>query len=287
MRTLVIIIVLLFSFLLGVSSYSEDFNKGLDAYNKGDFVTAFNEWKPLAEDGDANLQFAIGWLYANGKGIDRDYKEAVYWYQLAAKQGDERAQTSLALMYQEGEGVSIDKNKSYDFFQMAIKQGNNIAKYNAANLIINGDILEKSGKLALKLLEEARISGEIPRGMAENSIGWIYLKGIGGVKKDYQKSLYWGIEGGKKGATNAYSNVALQYFAGLGVSKNYSMMVRYLIKSLETFQDGDDWILKEDDEWIEYKDKSLKEYWEPREIYWNYVLFKDEKYIKQLEKLIN
>ena len=30
-----------------------DFAKGLDAYFKGDFATAFKEWQPFAEQGDA------------------------------------------------------------------------------------------------------------------------------------------------------------------------------------------------------------------------------------------
>ena len=47
MRTLIIIPVLLFSLLWGVPSYSADFNKGLTAYDKGDYATALKEWIPL------------------------------------------------------------------------------------------------------------------------------------------------------------------------------------------------------------------------------------------------
>ena len=54
MRTLIIIPVLLFSLLLGVPSYSADFNKGVIAAQSGDWATALKEWKPLAEEGNAN-----------------------------------------------------------------------------------------------------------------------------------------------------------------------------------------------------------------------------------------
>jgi FOG: TPR repeat, SEL1 subfamily len=165
-------------------------------------------------------------------------------------------------------------------------QGDNIAKYSAANLINDPEVDEKDGEFALKLLEEARISGEIERGFAENSISWYYLMGLGGVEKDYKKSLYWGIQGGKKGATNAYSNVALQYFAGLGVTQNYDMMVGYLIKSLENFEDEDDWILADEDEWVAYKKDAPEYFWDAREIYWKFVLHKDEKYLLQLRSLV-
>ena len=56
MKTLIIIPVLLFSVLLGVPSYSANKEKkGWDAYKNGDFVTAFKEFKPLADDGDVHF----------------------------------------------------------------------------------------------------------------------------------------------------------------------------------------------------------------------------------------
>ena len=38
----------------------------------------------------------IGWLYANGQGVARDYAEAARWYRLAADQGIAEAQFNLA-----------------------------------------------------------------------------------------------------------------------------------------------------------------------------------------------
>ena len=86
MRTLIIIPVLLFSLLLGVPSYSADFNKGLTAAQSGDFATALKEWKPLAEEGHVEAQYNLGQMYRNGWGVPQDYKEAVRWYRLAAEQ---------------------------------------------------------------------------------------------------------------------------------------------------------------------------------------------------------
>ena len=99
MRTLIIIPVLLFSLLLGVPSYSADFNKGLTAAQSGDFATALKEWKPLAEEGNAVAQNNLGLMYHNGWGVPQDYKEAVYWYRLAVEQGYAIAQYNLGLMY--------------------------------------------------------------------------------------------------------------------------------------------------------------------------------------------
>ena len=60
MKTLYFIPVLLFSLLLGVPSYSADFNKGLTAAQNGDYATAMKEWKPLAKEGDAVAQYNLG-----------------------------------------------------------------------------------------------------------------------------------------------------------------------------------------------------------------------------------
>jgi hypothetical protein len=36
-----------------------DFSDGFDAYNQGDYDTAFEEWLPYAEQGDADAQYNL------------------------------------------------------------------------------------------------------------------------------------------------------------------------------------------------------------------------------------
>jgi uncharacterized protein len=88
MNRLLILPVLLFTLLVGTPAFSADFQKGLTAAKRGDFATALREWKPLAEQGDASAQQKMGWIYAHGRGVPKDYKTAVKWFRLAAKQGD-------------------------------------------------------------------------------------------------------------------------------------------------------------------------------------------------------
>ena len=123
MRTLIIIPVLLFSLLLGVPSYSADFNKGLTAAQSGDWATALKEWKPLAEEGNAVAQNNLGLMYQNGWGVPQDYKEAVYWYRLAVEQGYAIAQYNLGLMYEKGKGVPQDDKEAVRLYRLAAEQG--------------------------------------------------------------------------------------------------------------------------------------------------------------------
>ena len=88
--------------------WSADFNKGLDAYLKGDYTTALTEFKPLAEGGDKDSQYLLGSLYADGAGVIQDYKMAFKWYILSAEQGHSGSHFELGVLYFFGKGVLED-----------------------------------------------------------------------------------------------------------------------------------------------------------------------------------
>ena len=101
---------------------------GLDeataAYNRGDYETALRELRPLAEQGLAEAQFNLGFMYGNGKGVPQDYADALKWYRLAAEQGLASAQTNLGLMYSKGRGVPQDYVQAHMWYNLAAAQGN-------------------------------------------------------------------------------------------------------------------------------------------------------------------
>ncbi|MEK7764448.1 MAG: sel1 repeat family protein, partial [Nitrospirota bacterium] len=49
-----------------------DFQAGMDANDREDYATAFREWRPLAEQGDALSQYNLGLLYRKGRGVSQD-----------------------------------------------------------------------------------------------------------------------------------------------------------------------------------------------------------------------
>jgi TPR repeat protein len=102
---------------------AQDFNKGLQAYLRGDFATVLQEWRPLAEKGDASAQFSLGVLYYNGRGVPQDYAEAVNWYRLAAEQGYADAQSNLGVMYANGRGFIQDFVKAHMWVNIAASLG--------------------------------------------------------------------------------------------------------------------------------------------------------------------
>lgn len=120
----VIRFVVLVALLLGPGWVSgADVNKGLAAYDVGDYETAFAECMPLAQEGDMTAQFCIGRMYANGFGVMMDDAEALKWYGLAAGSGHAEAQFSLAVMHANGWGVPMNDEEAAKFYRLSAEQG--------------------------------------------------------------------------------------------------------------------------------------------------------------------
>jgi TPR repeat protein len=113
-----ILYTIILSFLFSSSVFA-DFQAGVDAYDAGDYATAYKEFKILAEQGNAEAQHMLGMMYYEGKGVTQDYKEAVKWYHLAAEQGDDAAQRELSFMYRYGNGVIKDRVLAHMWINIA------------------------------------------------------------------------------------------------------------------------------------------------------------------------
>ena len=59
------------------------------AYDRGDYATAHQLFRPLADQGYAGAQFNLGFMYDNGQGVAQDYARAHMWFNLSAAQGNE------------------------------------------------------------------------------------------------------------------------------------------------------------------------------------------------------
>ena len=96
-----------------------DFQAGEDAYHRGDYATAQREWRPLAEQGDANAQYNLGVMYDFEKGVLQDFATARQWYEKAAAQGHAGAQNNLGGLYEFGHGVAQDYVRAYMWYYVA------------------------------------------------------------------------------------------------------------------------------------------------------------------------
>ncbi len=80
----------LISMLISAVSWA-DFDSAMVSYEGKDYAAASSEFKKLAAASDADAQYMLGYLYATGKGVLKDYTEAHKWFNLAASYGNNDA----------------------------------------------------------------------------------------------------------------------------------------------------------------------------------------------------
>lgn len=71
------------------------YEKAKTAFNQKDYERTALLLKPLAEQGHADAEYALGYLYRNGLGVPRNYKLSIQWLNLAAAKGNEKAMEAL------------------------------------------------------------------------------------------------------------------------------------------------------------------------------------------------
>lgn len=77
----------------------------------------------LAEQGDAQAQFAMARAYAKGQGVRKDSARALRWYRLSAAQGDAFMLFHLGSQLWEGLEVPKDESEARWYWTLAAEQG--------------------------------------------------------------------------------------------------------------------------------------------------------------------
>jgi TPR repeat protein len=154
-------VVIAVSLLVGSVSTvtAQDYQKASEAYEAGDYQTALQEWRLLAEQGDKNSQFWLGIMYRNGQGVPQDYSEAVKWYRLAAEQGDNLGQTNLGFMYRTGKGVPQNLAEAIKWYRLSAEQGYAAAQNNLAAMYTLGQGVLQSNVMAHMWFNVAAANG--------------------------------------------------------------------------------------------------------------------------------
>ena len=144
-------------------------------------LTGLNQGlKDLATSGNAPAQFEIAVRLSDGKGLPRDAKTAVSWFERAAKQGLAPAQYRLGSIYEKGVGVTADPALAVAWYEKAAGQGNIRAMHNLAVMSAEG----------------------------------------AGAKPDYGKAVTWFTKAASYGVRDSQYNLAVLCARGLGVPQN-------------------------------------------------------------------
>ena len=95
--------------MLAGSVQAQDIDKGFSAYKAKDWATAVENFRPLAEQGDAQAQFSLGSMYSAGEGVPQDNQTAHMWFNIAAANGTEVGGTNRDRIAKEMTSASIEE----------------------------------------------------------------------------------------------------------------------------------------------------------------------------------
>lgn len=105
--------------LMACGSSHADIKAGQAAIIKGDFATAFKEFKEDADKGVVHAQAAVAVMLHIGQGVKRDLAQAFKWYLKAAEQGYDAGQANVGMMYYKGAGTRQDDVEAYAWLDLA------------------------------------------------------------------------------------------------------------------------------------------------------------------------
>jgi uncharacterized protein len=137
----------------------KDVNKATELYNKaaglGSLETKLVESMHLANKGDAEAQYWVGFHWLGGIRFVEDVEEGLRWYHKAAAQGHIGAINGLGSMYQDGYKVPQDFVLAHAWYNIGASLGDEKAKWERDQLArrMTPSQIAEAQSMARKLVE--------------------------------------------------------------------------------------------------------------------------------------
>lgn len=101
----------------------QSYNQAMQAYQSGQYATAYQRFRTLADFGSAGAQTMIGHLYWTGKGVEQAHGKAFMWFHSAAQRGYAPAQLATGRAYALGRGIEQDDVKAAMWLSLVDARG--------------------------------------------------------------------------------------------------------------------------------------------------------------------
>lgn len=245
------------------SASSQDFEKGITAYQAMDYVAALEEFFLLAEQGNAEAQYRVGMMYYNGEGVPKkqsslgatfekaengdvseqfmagfmvegkglarhDIREAFRWYSKAAKQGDVRAQLALANMYYNGVGVAQNDEEAIKWYAKAADEGNSKAAESLHYFQKYWERISDEVKAQYTWnTKEVRVGKEQEHFTADRVMNY----GFGVPKDDINEAYKMFAKAAEQGHVQAQYNIGISFLTARGISSNFEKYIEWMAKA--------------------------------------------------------
>ena len=201
-RILLVLLALASPLSMAGGAVAGPFEDAQGAHGKSDYATALRLWRPLADQGNAEAQYALGFMYDGGQGVPKNYARAAKWWRLAADQGHTFAQYNLGTLYDNGNGVPQNKAEALKWYHLAAERGNDGAQFNVGVLHFAGVAVSENRIEAAKWFRRAADQGHIG---AQVYLGLCYATGLG-VPQDNIQAYMWLSLAAARGDQDAISN---------------------------------------------------------------------------------
>jgi uncharacterized protein len=180
------------------------------------FPEALRWLSKASAQGFAAAEGNMGNLYASGHGVPKDAKKAVRWYQLSTKHGDLEGQYNLARAYQLGVGVSKNPKQAVALYKQSIDRGYLKSFHNLGVMHLIGDGIPKDRAEAQRLFQAASEKGHASSTVA---LGKIYYEHSDSAS-DQAKGLELFRLAAQRGQSQGAFNAGVAYRDGVGTAKD-------------------------------------------------------------------
>lgn len=184
-------------------------------------------YRAKATAGNVWASRKLGMLYLDGKGVPKNYTEALKWLQVAADKGDDDSQYAIGSMYENGQGVTQDYGQAFLWYQKSADQGDEFGQFTVANMYFRGQGVTQDFSQALIWFQKSADQGYF---YAESYIGYMYQNGKG-VAQDYGQALARYQKAADHGDAMAQDGIGSMYENGQGVPQDTATAVEWYRKA--------------------------------------------------------
>lgn len=160
--------------LLSFHAHAESFETSID-YTMHKLATEYN---------DPSAQYLVGRNYLKGKSVEKNIKEAIKWFEMAANQGHVRSQYQLGKIYLYGQGIKANRKKAYFYLSKAAKQDHLESQYELGNYYLRGNSNQPQYEKAVHWFRRAANQDHV---RSTYMLGKLMYEGKG-IKRDIQKA---------------------------------------------------------------------------------------------------
>ena len=130
-------------------------NRGNQFYSEKNYEEAVKWYQQSANDNNAEGMTSLGYMYANGLGVKADYSVAAKWYIKGAENGNARAMSYIGMLKENGAGVTKNLKEAFTWYTKAANAGNAMGMFRLASLYETGNGITKDLTQALKWYKDA------------------------------------------------------------------------------------------------------------------------------------